>query len=133
MEYFYRLLGLHNIENQRIIQIGKQRQLDNKVADHIKTCPNLIAQYYLLQREISRQQQTTFMKVSLTSKLETLKKEVNYNEVLYSQLEDALGTTFEKSHEPDYQFCTKLSKIVSSPLIVSVSTQIVECNKKISE
>jgi predicted nuclease with TOPRIM domain len=93
MDYLFKLLGLGDLEKTRFDQINRQRTLDEQVEKKVHLCPNLISMYYLSQREISRQQQTQFIKSGLTEKVAILKRQFTDNDKYYNDLEESLRST----------------------------------------
>jgi hypothetical protein len=99
MEYFARLLGLDKIEKKRSEQLAKQEMLDLQVSKYTNQCPATISQYYLSQREIGRQQQKKFIETCLMDKMKVLEEQLDQNDKLYDELEEALRSQ---------SFCHKL-------------------------
>ncbi len=120
MDYLFRLLGLGDLEKIRFEQIHRQKTLDTQVEQKAHLCPGLISQYYLSQREISRQQQTQFIKSGLTEKIPVLRQQFLDNEKHYNDLEESLQS-------PD--FCptlkAKFQPPVPQPQVVEVPMPVV--------
>ena len=102
MDYFYRLLGLSNVEMIRRNQILRQREMDIKIDGYVDRCPQTILKYYQCHREVSRQQQMRFINTPLTEKLSLLKDELKQNDVYYEDIAQALSSSC---------FCAQLAQI----------------------
>ena len=123
MDYLFKLLGLGDLEKTRFKQIHRQRTLDQQVEKKAHLCPNLISQYYLSQREISRQQQTQFIKSGLTEKIPVLKQQFSDNEKYYNDLEESLKSSdFCRTLQAKYKSIATELAAVSPKEISTVST-----------
>lgn len=100
MDYLFGILGLGDLEKIRFEQIARQRQLDRRVEKQASQCSHLINQYYLMQREVSRQQQSQFINSGLTEKIPMLRQHFKENDQYYDDLEASLQSS---------NFCQTLS------------------------
>lgn len=123
MDYLFRFFGLGDLEKTRFEQIHRQRTLDEQVQRKAHLCPNLISQYYLAQREISRQQQTQFIKSGLTEKVPILKQHFSDNDQYYNDLEESLRST---------DFCQTLQAKYKSVVVVELPKVLVKTSRPVS-
>lgn len=93
MDYIARAFGFSQMEQTKKAQIETQRNLDQKVQQHLRTCPDVIARYYLSQREFSRQQHTRVIGTPVIDKFSIMSKELEENDKQHTNLRQALDHT----------------------------------------
>lgn len=85
MNYVNFIKNIPNIKNIRSEQLERQNQTDDKLKKLKSECPDIVAEYLLFQRHLSRIQQKEMIDSSIIGMVDVLYKHFNENNVIYDE------------------------------------------------
>lgn len=94
----------HFLFKEREKQLQEQEKIDNQLNEMKKTCPSLVADYLLIQRTITRNQQFKLMNSELLSLKRNLEREMQVHQTIHSTFNKKINSTYDK--------CKNLKSIV---------------------
>lgn len=83
MNYISSLKDIPNIKKIRNVQLEKQKQVDDELKIINNECPNIVSEYLLSQRFLSRKQQNEMIDANIIDFIPTLKKHFSENDKIY--------------------------------------------------
>ena len=84
MNYVNFVKNIPNIKNIRSEQLEKQKQIDVELNKIKSACPNIVTEYLLLQRYLSRIQQKEMINSSIIGMVDVLYKHFDENNNIYN-------------------------------------------------
>jgi len=78
------LPNLTNIKQTRLQQLNTQYNIDKELSK-INSCPDIVAKYLLLQRDLSRTQQHEMINTNILNIPKLLEKQFQENEEIYNK------------------------------------------------
>ena len=85
MNYVNFIKNIPNIKNIRSEQLERQKQTDDKLKKLKSECPDIVAEYLLLQRHLSRIQQKEMIDSSIIGIIDILYKHFDENNNIYDK------------------------------------------------
>ena len=95
-------MNLFNIFAERKEQLKKQQLIDNKLKSLNCVCPEIVSEYLLLQRQITRIQQNKVINTTFFGMYEEMHKQLKVNQCINDRF----------LHTPIQMNCAELKKIV---------------------
>jgi len=93
MTYFTKLKDITNIKTIRTSQLEKQNQTDSELNIIKNKCPNLVVQYLLEQRRLSRIQQEEMINSSVLDIFNVIYKHFKENDKIYENFNQITKST----------------------------------------
>jgi hypothetical protein len=84
MNYVNFVKNIPNIKNVRSEQLERQNQTDVELKKLNDTCPDIVAEYLLFQRQLSRIQQKEMIDSSIIGMVDVLYKHFDENNNIYN-------------------------------------------------
>lgn len=83
MNYINSIKDIANIKKIRTIQLEKQKQIDDELKKINNDCSNIVGEYLLFQRHLSRIQQYEMIDANIIKMIEILHKHFDENNKIY--------------------------------------------------
>lgn len=91
MNYINSIKDIGNIKKIRTIQLEKQKQIDDELKKINNECPNIVSEYLLFQRHLSRIQQYEMINVNIIKMIDILHKHFDENNKIYEDFSNILN------------------------------------------
>jgi hypothetical protein len=90
MDYFSKLKSITEIKHIRKSQLEIQKNNDIELEKLNKTCPEIISQYLLFQRYLSRTQQNEMINSNIIDMIDVINKHFDENDKIYKDFYEIL-------------------------------------------
>jgi hypothetical protein len=90
MNYIKLVKEIPNIKNIRTSQLERQENIDKELKKIMNTCPNIISEYLLFQRYLSRIQQKEMINSGIFEMFPTIYKHFDENNIIFNNFDKIL-------------------------------------------
>jgi hypothetical protein len=90
MDYISKLKGISQIKHTRKSQLEIQKNNDNELEKLNKTCPEIVSDYLLFQRFLSRIQQNEMINSNIINMVDVINKHFDENNEIYKDFYEVL-------------------------------------------
>ena len=88
-------MKLSYIFNERKTQLDKQIEIDNKLVELNNICPNIVSEYLLLQRSITRDQQYKIINTNILYIYDEMNNQLIKNQYITTRFLDSIINCIE--------------------------------------